>query len=115
MTPEGVLCLESRWDAEGWAETGVLGDHQKPIVSCVLMTTEPVFDLRSDTVTRPGRAMREAMASAAVGDDVYGEDPTVIELERRTSELLGKDSALFVPLGDDEQSDRAARAHSAGR
>ncbi|HEY3253201.1 MAG TPA: beta-eliminating lyase-related protein, partial [Polyangiaceae bacterium] len=41
------------------------------------MSTEPVFDLRSDTVTRPGRAMREAMASAAVGDDVYGEDPTV--------------------------------------
>jgi threonine aldolase len=43
--------------------------------------------------------MREAMASAAVGDDVYGEDPTVIELERRVAELLGKDSALFVPSG----------------
>ena len=63
------------------------------------MSAEPVFDLRSDTVTRPGRAMREAMASAAVGDDVYGEDPTVIELERRVAELLGKDSALFVPSG----------------
>ncbi len=63
------------------------------------MSTEPVFDLRSDTVTRPGRAMREAMASAAVGDDVYGEDPTVIALERRVAELLGKESALFVPSG----------------
>ncbi|HEY0465379.1 MAG TPA: GntG family PLP-dependent aldolase [Polyangiaceae bacterium] len=63
------------------------------------MTTEPVFDLRSDTVTRPGRAMREAMANAAVGDDVYGEDPTVSALERRTAELLGKESALFVPSG----------------
>jgi len=63
------------------------------------MSSEPVFDLRSDTVTRPGRAMREAMASAAVGDDVYGEDPTVIALERRTAELLGKESALFVPSG----------------
>jgi len=63
------------------------------------MSTEAVFDLRSDTVTRPGRAMREAMASAAVGDDVYGEDPTVIELERRTAELLGKERALFVPSG----------------
>src|SRR3954471_19265528 len=63
------------------------------------MSTEAVFDLRSDTVTRPGRAMREAMAAAAVGDDVYGEDPTVIALEHRTAELLGKESALFVPSG----------------
>src|SRR4051812_6073768 len=63
------------------------------------MSTEAVFDLRSDTVTRPGRAMREAMASAAVGDDVYGEDPTVSALERRVAELLGKESALFVPSG----------------
>ena len=63
------------------------------------MSSEPVFDLRSDTVTRPGRGMREAMAQAAVGDDVYGEDPTVIALEQRTAELLGKDSALFVPSG----------------
>jgi threonine aldolase len=63
------------------------------------MSAEPVFDLRSDTVTRPGRAMREAMAGARVGDDVYGEDPTVIELERRVAELLGKESALFVPSG----------------
>jgi len=63
------------------------------------MSTESVFDLRSDTVTRPGRAMREAMANATVGDDVYGEDPTVIELERRVAEVVGKESALFVPSG----------------
>ncbi len=63
------------------------------------MSPEPVIDLRSDTVTQPTPAMREAMARAAVGDDVYGEDPTVIELERRTAEILGKESALFVPSG----------------
>jgi threonine aldolase len=64
-----------------------------------MSSPEPIVDLRSDTVTRPGRAMREAMASALVGDDVYGEDPTVIELEQRTAEILGKESALFVPSG----------------
>ena len=63
------------------------------------MSSEPLIDLRSDTVTRPGPAMREAMAAAVVGDDVYGEDPTVSALERRTAELLGKESALFVPSG----------------
>ena len=63
------------------------------------MSSESSVDLRSDTVTRPSRAMREAMLNAAVGDDVYGEDPTVIELERRTAELLAKESALFVPSG----------------
>jgi threonine aldolase len=63
------------------------------------MSPEPVIDLRSDTVTQPTRAMREAMLNAALGDDVYGEDPSVIELQLRTAELLGKESALFVPSG----------------
>jgi threonine aldolase len=58
-----------------------------------------MIDLRSDTVTRPTPAMRAAMAEAEVGDDVFGEDPTVVELERLTAELLGKDAALFVPSG----------------
>src|SRR6478735_3934491 len=58
-----------------------------------------MIDLRSDTVTRPTPAMRRAMAEAEVGDDVYGEDPTVRELERRTAELLGHEAALFVPSG----------------
>jgi threonine aldolase len=57
------------------------------------------IDLRSDTVTRPTAAMRQAMANAEVGDDVYGEDPTVNRLQERAAELLGKDAALFVPTG----------------
>ena len=56
-------------------------------------------DLRSDTVTRPTPAMRKAIAEAIVGDDVYGDDPTVIELERRVAGLAGKEAALFVPSG----------------
>ena len=56
-------------------------------------------DFRSDTVTRPTAAMRTAMAAAAVGDDVWGEDPTVIELQDRLAALLGKEAALFVPSG----------------
>jgi threonine aldolase len=61
--------------------------------------TRPPIDLRSDTVTRPTPPMRRAMAEAEVGDDVYGEDPTVKALERRTAELFGKEAALFVPSG----------------
>jgi threonine aldolase len=58
-----------------------------------------VIDLRSDTVTRPTEAMRAAMASAEVGDDVYGEDPTVLALEEHVAGLFGKDAALFTPTG----------------
>ncbi len=58
-----------------------------------------VIDLRSDTVTQPTPAMRRAMAEAPVGDDVYGEDPTVNHLEALVAELLGKEAALFVPSG----------------
>jgi threonine aldolase len=58
-----------------------------------------VIDLRSDTVTRPTAAMRQAMATAEVGDDVYGEDPTARRLEERAAELLGKEAAVFVPSG----------------
>jgi threonine aldolase len=57
------------------------------------------IDLRSDTVTRPTEAMRKAMASAEVGDDVYGEDPTVNRLQERAAELTGKEAALFVTSG----------------
>jgi threonine aldolase len=57
------------------------------------------IDLRSDTVTSPSRAMREAMAAAPVGDDQYGEDPSVNRLQERISDLLGKEAALFVPSG----------------
>ena len=58
-----------------------------------------MIDLRSDTVTKPSSAMREAMAKAPVGDDVYGEDPTVSRLEAMAAEMLGKEAALFVPSG----------------
>lgn len=58
-----------------------------------------LIDLRSDTVTRPTEAMRAAMASAEVGDDVYGEDPTVRALEERVAGLFGKEAALFTPTG----------------
>lgn len=60
---------------------------------------EPPVDLRSDTVTRPTPAMRRAMAEAEVGDDVYGEDPTVARLEAAGAEALGTEAALFVPSG----------------
>ncbi len=58
-----------------------------------------IIDLRSDTVTKPTEAMREAMARAEVGDDVYGEDPTVNRLQEMVAGLLGKKAALFVPSG----------------
>jgi threonine aldolase len=60
---------------------------------------DSVVDLRSDTVTRPTLEMRRAMAEAEVGDDVYGEDPTINRLEQRAAEIFGKEAALFVPTG----------------
>src|SRR2546429_6165144 len=56
-------------------------------------------DLRSDTVTKPSPEMRRAMAEAEVGDDVYGEDPTVNRLEQRAAEIFARDAAIFVPSG----------------
>jgi len=61
--------------------------------------SDSVVDLRSDTVTRPTQAMREAMMSAEVGDDVLDHDPTTLALEERVAELLGKERALFFPSG----------------
>ena len=60
---------------------------------------DKLIDLRSDTVTRPTPAMRRAMAEAEVGDDVYGEDPTVNRLEARAAAIFGKEAGLFVPTG----------------
>jgi threonine aldolase len=59
----------------------------------------PLIDLRSDTVTRPTKGMLDAMLSAKVGDDVFGDDPTVIELEKKAAALFGKEAALFCPSG----------------
>jgi threonine aldolase len=63
------------------------------------MINAGMIDLRSDTVTKPSLAMRQAMFDAEVGDDVYGEDPTVNRLEARAAEIIGKEAALFVPTG----------------
>ena len=64
------------------------------------MAAEPrPIDLRSDTVTQPTEAMRQAMARAPVGDDQFGEDPTVNLLQERVAALLGKEAALWVPSG----------------
>ncbi|MBX0295910.1 threonine aldolase family protein [Haloarcula nitratireducens] len=70
-----------------------------------------MIDLRSDTVTQPSDAMREAARDADVGDDVYGEDPTVNELEARVAEVLGTEAALFVPSGT-MGNQVAARTHT---
>lgn len=70
-----------------------------------------MIDLRSDTVTRPTPEMRAAMAAATVGDDVYGDDPTVKALEARTAELLGKEDAVFVPTGS-MSNQIAVRTHT---
>lgn len=58
-----------------------------------------MVDLRSDTVTRPTREMRRILAEAEVGDDVFGDDPTVHRLEEEVAALLGHEAALFVPSG----------------
>ena len=70
-----------------------------------------MIDLRSDTVTQPTPDMREAMARAEVGDDVYGDDPTVRALEARTADLLGKDDAVYMPTGT-MTNQVALRAHT---
>ena len=58
-----------------------------------------MIDLRSDTVTKPSDGMREVIAKAVVGDDVYGDDPTVNSLETRVAEMFGKEAGLFTPTG----------------
>jgi threonine aldolase len=62
-------------------------------------TMKDLVDLRSDTVTKPTPAMRKAMAEAEVGDDVFGEDPTVNRLQEKVAKILGKETAIFVPSG----------------
>ena len=63
------------------------------------MDAEILYDFRSDTVTRPTAAMLQAMLKAPTGDDVFGDDPTVLALESETAALLGKEAALFVASG----------------
>ncbi|QET06044.1 MULTISPECIES: low-specificity L-threonine aldolase [Cupriavidus] len=77
------------------------------------MSTPIRYDFRSDTVTRPTPTMRAAIAEAVVGDDVFGDDPTVTRLEARAAEMLGKAAALFVPTGT--QSNLVALMAHCGR
>ena len=70
-----------------------------------------MIDLRSDACSRPTAAMRTVMANAEVGDDVYGEDPTVTALERATAELLGKEDAVYMPSGS-MTNQAALRSHT---
>ncbi|MCH8251184.1 MAG: aminotransferase class I/II-fold pyridoxal phosphate-dependent enzyme [Planctomycetes bacterium] len=63
------------------------------------MTTDAMIDLRSDTVTRPSKEMRRAMAEADVGDDVFGDDPTVIRLQEKVARLMDKEAAVYLPSG----------------
>jgi threonine aldolase len=77
------------------------------------MTSTLPVDLRSDTVTRPTAPMRAAMAQAEVGDDVFGDDPTVIRLQQRAAEMFGREAGLFFPSGT--QSNLAAWLAHCGR
>ena len=70
---------------------------RRPLIFWVTM--QRIIDLRSDTVTRPSKKMREVIANAVVGDDVFEDDPTVKKLEQATADILGKEAALFVPSG----------------
>ena len=65
----------------------------------LIFTTMKIIDLRSDTVTKPSEAMRQAMLTAEVGDDVFGDDPTVNELEKYVANMFGRESSIFVPSG----------------
>ncbi len=90
------------YDRYGWYQAGGLtlsdpGADKPP--SRATGTMGSMIDLRSDTVTRPSTAMRAAIAEAEVGDDVWGDDPTVTALEERAAALLGKEAALFVSSG----------------
>ena len=77
------------------------------------MSTAGPVDLRSDTVTQPTPGMREAMNRAPLGDDVFGDDPSVNALQARIAEMLGKEAALFVPTGT--QSNLVAIMSHCGR
>lgn len=87
------------------------GVHVNGATSARGTATRSVIDLRSDTVTRPTTAMREAMARAEVGDDVLGDDPTVIALQERVAAILGKEAACFMPSGT-MANQTAIRAHT---
>ena len=95
---EGVLDTSMRASGSSLARReGKDPAYQLPYVS--KENEGRTVDLRSDTVTTPTEKMRKAIAEAAVGDDVYGEDPTILELERKAADMFGMEKSLFVPSG----------------
>jgi len=90
--------MQSRLDSGPGARAQAVG-HMKVRSNRSRCQDEVVIDLRSDTVTRPSAGMRKAIAEAEVGDDVWGDDPTVRLLEAKVADLLGKEAALFVTSG----------------
>ncbi len=76
-------------------------------------TTDALIDLRSDTVTKPSPEMRRAMFEAEVGDDVYGEDPTINRLEQRAAEIFGREAGAVCAQRNHGQPDRDQAAHHA--
>ncbi|XP_038156702.1 threonine aldolase 1 [Cyprinodon tularosa] len=96
--PRKPLC--SRYAAQGQSSERGYYNTGKPVSPRPVGAPRvQVVDLRSDTVTKPGAAMRQAMAEAEVGDDVMGEDPTVNELQKMAAEMFGMEASLFVPSG----------------
>jgi len=93
---DGALQVPGEFSVCG---SGCIEDAAEGGLAWGVVSVDKPVDLRSDTVTKPTRAMRAAMADAEVGDDVYGEDPTANALERRVAELLGHEAGLFVPTG----------------
>src|SRR5262252_2418051 len=102
-SPTGTRLEETPY--EGHPAVSVSPTQGENLLECARHTSlghahgRMMIDLRSDTVTKPTEAMRKAMARAEVGDDVYGEDPTVNRLQDMAAAMLGKKAALFVPSG----------------
>jgi threonine aldolase len=88
---EPLAAAKSKFNRLNWS--------QDSVIESSVQAAQTMIDLRSDTVTKPTSAMRRAMAEAEVGDDVYGEDPTVNRLQERAAEIFDKEAAIFVPTG----------------
>src|SRR5690625_444843 len=97
--PVSVAVMVSCVTASGALSTAHVRAGAWLVTNCRASTVQAVIDLRSDTVTKPSAPMREAIASADVGDDVYGEDPAVIALEERVAAMFGHEAALFCVSG----------------
>lgn len=102
LVPSPWVCAVSR----AALFRGSAGQHQwrrlstsRTVPMATATSTADIIDLRSDTITRPSDALRAVMATAPVGDDVYGEDPTVAALESTLCAATGKEAAVFVPSG----------------